>query len=230
MSFQLPAASRRLLQNVHPDLVKVVLKAAEISDIPFRVTEGLRTVERQREMVKQGVSWTMNSRHLTGHAVDIVPYVDIDGNGKVTTPEMYSWPLYHELAAIMKEAARIVGVPIEWGGDWRKNKDGPHWQLPFRQYPKSGNKVAALGAFSAEVTGDIPTDPETDNGAALKSISYAAGATLGGAQLGTEPMLSLLDGLTQQQYELSSGDVLRVIVAVGIVGIGLYLAFHKARA
>jgi peptidoglycan L-alanyl-D-glutamate endopeptidase CwlK len=118
---------RGRLKGVHPDLVRVVERAAELTAVPFTVLEGLRSKERQQQMVAAGSSTTLNSRHLTGHAVDIAP---LEG-GKVS----WAWPLYHQLAPVIKQAAAECGVPIEWGGDWRRFKDGPHWQLPWSAYP-----------------------------------------------------------------------------------------------
>lgn len=129
--------SKKRLAGVHPDLQKVINKAAELSDMKFIVTEGLRTVDRQRQLVKAGASKTMNSRHITGHAVDLAVWVDGDGDGVVDGGEIrWDWPLYAKLSKIVKEAAKAVGVTIEWGGDWRSFKDGPHYQLPFKTYPK----------------------------------------------------------------------------------------------
>ena len=128
MTFQLDARSLQRLQGVHPDLVKVIHRAAALSPIEFRVIEGLRTEKRQRELVASGASKTMNSRHLTGHAVDLAPYV----GGTIR----WDWPLFHRLAPAVKQAAAEVKVAIEWGGDWRTFKDGPHFQLPFAGYPK----------------------------------------------------------------------------------------------
>jgi peptidoglycan L-alanyl-D-glutamate endopeptidase CwlK len=113
------------LQGVHPDLVKVVLRASERAE--FVVTEGVRTLLRQSELVKAGASQTMRSRHLTGHAVDLAALV----GGEVR----WDWPLYTTLAIAMKQAAAELGVPIEWGGDWKSLKDGPHFQLPWKDYP-----------------------------------------------------------------------------------------------
>lgn len=127
MSIILAARSLSRLEGVHPHLVAIVKRAALISDLDFTVLEGLRTTARQRELVAQGASKTMNSRHITGHAVDVAPMV----GGKVS----WDWPLYYRLAPIVKRAASDIGHPIEWGGDWKSFKDGPHWQLPFRGYP-----------------------------------------------------------------------------------------------
>jgi len=128
MSIILGARSLGRLEGVHPDLVRIVKTAASISDLDFTVLEGLRTVERQKELVKQGASKTMKSRHLTGHAVDLAPMI----GGKVS----WDWPLYHRLAKIVKAAAAVERLPLQWGGDWRTFKDGPHWELPWAFYPK----------------------------------------------------------------------------------------------
>jgi peptidoglycan LD-endopeptidase CwlK len=126
MGYALGAKSLARLKGVHPDLVKVIKRAIEITPVDFAVIEGLRTVERQKQLVKAGASMTNNSRHLTGHAVDIAPYVDGDVR--------WDWPLYRKIAPAVKQAAKDVGVPIEWGGDWIRFKDGPHWQLPKKLY------------------------------------------------------------------------------------------------
>lgn len=115
------------LKGVHPDLVKVVERAIQITTVDFTVLEGLRDPARQKTLVDAGASQTLNSRHITGHAVDLGAWVDDQVD--------WSWPLYHKIAAAMKEAAKQVGVPIEWGGDWRTFKDGPHFQLPRKEYP-----------------------------------------------------------------------------------------------
>lgn len=128
MAFVLGSRSLKRLEGVHPDLVRVVKRAISISAVDFTVTEGLRTISRQRQLVAAGASQTLNSRHLTGHAVDLAALV----GGKVS----WDWPLYHTIAKAMKEAARLENVPLEWGGDWKRFKDGPHFQLPFKLYPK----------------------------------------------------------------------------------------------
>ena len=127
MPYAFGSRSLGRLQGIHPDLRKVMDRAIATTDIDFTVLEGMRTMSRQRKLVASGASRTLRSRHLTGHAVDIAPLVD----GKVS----WDWPIYHRLAPTIKKAAQDVGVKIEWGGDWRSFKDGPHWQLPWRDYP-----------------------------------------------------------------------------------------------
>lgn len=127
MTYTLSKKSRDRLAGVHPDLVKVVERAIEITEIDFAVLEGVRSKTRQEQLVKAGASQTMRSRHLTGHAVDLGAYVA----GSVR----WDWPLYHKLAVAVKQAAAELSIPIEWGGDWTTFKDGPHWQLPWKEYP-----------------------------------------------------------------------------------------------
>lgn len=132
MTYALGKRSRDRLVGVHPDLVKVVERAIEITTVDFTVLEGVRAPERQRILVDSGASQTLNSRHIPGQdgfakAVDLGAWVD----GQVD----WSWPLYHKIAKAMKTAAQELSVPIEWGGDWRTFKDGPHFQLPKKEYP-----------------------------------------------------------------------------------------------
>lgn len=124
---QLNVRSEKNLVGVHDDLVKVVRRAAELTEVDFIVTEGLRTKERQKELFDKGASKTMNSRHLTGHAVDLAAVVGHEVR--------WDWPLYHKLAKAMKAAAAELGVSMVWGGDWRF-KDGPHFELSWDSYPK----------------------------------------------------------------------------------------------
>lgn len=109
------------LEGVDCRLVKVVLVAAEIYPLPITIAEGLRTIERQKQLLKEGKTKTLQSKHLKGLAVDVYPLTadrkKIDGTA------------YDKLSAAMKEAASIVGVKIQWGGDWRTFIDKPHYEL-----------------------------------------------------------------------------------------------------
>lgn len=125
--FKLSARSKDRLIGVHHRLVAVVERAIEITEIDFAVNEGVRTMEKQLEYVRSGASQTLASRHLTGHAVDLAAFI-----GKELR---WDWPLYHKIAAAMKQAAKELNVPIVWGGDWKKFPDGPHFELDRRTYP-----------------------------------------------------------------------------------------------
>lgn len=122
--YKLGQRSKENLEGVHPDLVKVVERAIQITEQDFTVIEGLRSMERQKQLVTNGSSRTMNSRHLTGHAVDIAPW-----------PISWEWDKFYIIEDAVKQAARELDIPIEWGGDWKTFKDGPHWQLPWKDYP-----------------------------------------------------------------------------------------------
>lgn len=229
--FTLTVRDMMLLQGVHEDLVKVIRRAAAISPIKFKITEGLRDVKRQRQLVDSGASTTMNSRHLTGHAVDLVPLLDVNGDGKVDTNEMYSWPVYHQLAPYIKKAASELNIPLEWGGDWRKFKDGPHWQLPFSSYPRSSQPRSLMGVYSgvdsAMVTGEPEYTLETDTQAHSKAMTATITGSALGVSVGYEPVVDTVTALTMQQGELTSGNIVRILLAVVIIGLPLWYAWRK---
>jgi len=119
--FKLSKRSYNNLTGIRTELVHVVCKAIEITEVDFVVTEGLRTKERQAELFEAGKSQTMNSYHLTGEAVDLAALI----GGTV------SWDMkhYRKIADSMLESAGKLGIDIEWGGNWISFKDGPHFQL-----------------------------------------------------------------------------------------------------
>ena len=126
MSWKLSKRSNERLIGVHPDLVRVVHRALQLSPIDFGISEGLRTMERQIQLKKVGASKTLNSRHLSGHAVDVVAYIGSEVR--------WDWPLYEQIAVAFRQAARELDVPITWGGDWTTLKDGPHFELSWSKY------------------------------------------------------------------------------------------------
>ena len=164
-TFALGTKSRQSLSGVHPDLVRVVERAIEVTSIDFQVYEGLRTRARQAKLVASGASQTMDSRHLPGndglgHAVDLVPLIDFDGDGKAEL--RWDWSLCYRVADAVRRASMELQVPIRWGGVWdqaladlagemddevagyvarRKAAgkkaflDGPHFELPASIYP-----------------------------------------------------------------------------------------------
>ena len=135
MEFKFGKRSTERMMGVHPDLKAVMGLAISRTPVDFTVLEGVRSYDRQVELYKSGASQTLNSRHLTGHAIDVAPLVD----GAVS----WDWPIYYKLAPVIKQAAADLGVPIEWGGDWSSFKDGPHWQLPWSEYGKDDTTARA---------------------------------------------------------------------------------------
>ena len=125
MSYKLGTRSLQNLSGVHPDLVAVVKRAIQITEQDFTVIEGIRNIDRQRKLLKAGKSTTLNSRHLTGHAVDMVPW-PVDWN---------DLERFEVMSEAMKQAAEELDVDLEWGGDWSSFPDGPHYQLSRKTYP-----------------------------------------------------------------------------------------------
>lgn len=125
--FKFGARSLKRLEGVHEDLVKVMVEAIKESPYDFSITEGLRTQERQQELYDKGLSRTLQSRHKTGHAVDIAIWVDGNIN--------WDFPKYDDVAQHILKIAKDVGVPIVWGGEWRGLRDGPHFELGRKEYP-----------------------------------------------------------------------------------------------
>ena len=152
--FTLGKQSLKELKGVHADLVKVVTRAIQLTVQDFSVHDGIRTLEEQKQLLKRGASKTLDSRHITGHAVDLVPYI----NGKLR------WecePIYL-IAEAVRTAAKEYDIPLRWGGAWdiiftethdmpedlvaeyraRRKRvgkraffDGPHFELPRKHYP-----------------------------------------------------------------------------------------------
>ncbi len=135
--FYLGKRSKQRLGGVHPDLKSVVELAITMTKVDFAVLEGQRSNERQAELYAAGATNTMNSRHRVkrvedggdgfAHAVDLGAWVSHEVR--------WDWPLYDKIAEAMKLAAIELDIEIVWGGDWRSFKDGPHFQLPWAEYP-----------------------------------------------------------------------------------------------
>lgn len=127
---ELNERSKQSLKGVHPDLIRVILRAAQnvpTGSLGFIVTEGSRTLERQKLLFAEGKSKTMNSRHLQGDAVDLAATLE----GVVT----WEFPRYEELSKIVLGAAKELNIPVVWGGSWESFRDGPHFELDRRFYP-----------------------------------------------------------------------------------------------
>lgn len=157
MTYRLGSVSRANLRGVHPDLCRVVHTAIGLTTQDFRVVEGVRTVQRQEQLVAQGASRTLNSRHISGHAVDLAA---LSPSGQIS----WEWERYYQIALAMQKASDIEHVPLRWGGVWdrwlselttnikaevasytaRYKKlnpgrspllDGPHFELPQSVHP-----------------------------------------------------------------------------------------------
>lgn len=186
MTRKFSARSIKNMNGIHPDLRRVLDRALKDSPLDFVVIEGLRTPERQKQLVATGASQTLNSRHITGHAVDLLP---IGPNGKGA----FDWPLYDRLGPAVKEAAAKEGVAIVWGGDWKKFKDGPHFELDRKVYP-ADDWTSKAKPPAARVSAVESTTVQAS------VVQIASGAGAGIAAIGA------LDGTAQ-------------IVVIGLVGL-----------
>jgi len=119
--FKLSSHSLKKLEGVKQPLVEVVKLAITLSEVDFGISEGVRSRERQEQLFEEGKSRTLNSRHLTGDAVDVFAWID----GYVN----WNFSYYEKIAEVMFKAAKELNVEIEWGGNWKGFKDGVHFQL-----------------------------------------------------------------------------------------------------
>ncbi|WP_340619095.1 M15 family metallopeptidase [Xenorhabdus entomophaga] len=127
-NFQFSQRSENNLKGVHFDLVAVVRRALELSPVDFTVIEGLRTLERQKQLLKEKKSRTMNSRHLTGHAVDLLP-VGADWN---------NYTCWLPVLNAVHQAGEELGIKLRFGITWTSNPhdkpakflDAPHIEIP----------------------------------------------------------------------------------------------------
>ena len=183
MRYKFSARSIDRMKGLHPDLVAVMHRAIEITPIDFTVIEGLRGEARQRQLVAEGKSQTMNSRHLTGHAIDVAPII----NGKVS----WDWKHYYPLAKAIKKAASELGVNIEWGGDWTSFKDGPHWQLSWSTYDKDDMES------KREIIPEALTSTKPRSKPTQSRTVQASAATIGGAVGTAGAAIGGLDSVAQ---------------------------------
>lgn len=154
-NFHLSGRSLKTLRGVHPDLIKVVKRAIEITEEDFMVGEGVRSLATQRRYVRQGKSRTMNSRHLVvngySHAVDLWLWKDGKISWDTSNAESFytvshddDYVNYQEIGTSMLQAGKELGIPIRWGADWDGDGqhtdhsfiDWVHFELPEKDYPK----------------------------------------------------------------------------------------------
>ena len=120
--FKMGKKSLACLASVKTELECIARLALYLSEVDFSITEGIRTLERQKLLVAEGKSTTINSRHLLGEAVDFAAYID----GRLNWDDIES---YEKIGAAFKQAAKMLGYSITWGGDWINFKDYCHVQI-----------------------------------------------------------------------------------------------------
>jgi peptidoglycan L-alanyl-D-glutamate endopeptidase CwlK len=191
---------RDKLDGVHPDLVALVERTGDLYHGDFMVTEGLRTLARQKKLKEQKRSKTLNSRHLTGHAVDLAPIID----GDIPWQDAKQWI---PLANAMKQAAKEAGVKIVWGGSW--GWDSPHFELDRKQYP------------ATDPTGEKPYKPKV----ALQSRTVQGSAVAGAGGLGL--MGDAAMSLEEAQDHLSAGTIVGFVLGGVVVAGALWVLWAR---
>ncbi len=115
----------RLLSDLSPRMrplaVELIARCVE-QGIMVLIVDTLRTKAEQAENIRRGVSWTLNSKHLTGNAIDIAPYETYALHG----PDKVKWdagdPIWQKIGAIGE------GLGLTWGGRWT-HKDMGHFEI-----------------------------------------------------------------------------------------------------
>jgi len=221
--------SLKCLEGVHVDIAAVVRRADELG-ARFHITCGLRTEEQQRALVKAGKSRTMKSRHLTGHAVD---FVVAEPGGGVS----YDHDDMAACAAIFKQAAKELGIAIEWGGDWKSFVDTPHVELDRRVYKADGTKTPASISVSNGASPAAPLAPAAPLPQSGTIWGTVAGASAGVLAYVDQTVAALLEWaaklteLSPVQTALAGmgGNVKSMTLGLGI-GAAVYVVSRRVKA
>lgn len=221
--------SLKCLEGVHPDIAAVVRRADELG-ARFHITCGIRTVEEQTRLVKAGKSRTMKSRHLTGHAVD---FVVAEPGGGVS----YDQADMAACAAIFKQAAKDLGIAIEWGGDWKSFVDTPHIELDRRVYKADGTKPNSVtkqpNSASAIPNFGTPA-PLPQSGTIWGTVAGASAGVLAYVDQTVAALLEWAAKLTELSPVQSAlagmgGNVKSMTLGLGI-GAAVYVVSRRVKA
>jgi peptidoglycan L-alanyl-D-glutamate endopeptidase CwlK len=131
--YYLSATSLMRLNNVKPILIDIFKEAIKQSPYDFGIASGFRTLEEQQKLYAKGRTTSgkivtnadgiiNKSYHQSGNAVDIYAYI----NGKATWESQYYKPIAEH---IMKVAKEKFNTNLQWGGNWTKFRDLPHFQI-----------------------------------------------------------------------------------------------------
>ena len=229
--FALTDKDLKVLSVVHPTLEKIVRHAATETEMPFMVFEGVRTMRRQKQLKAKGASRTLNSRHLSGHAVDLVPLI----NGK----PVWDVPATMIIAAAMFKAADDLGFKgkMRWGGDWdmdgdyydSKFYDGPHFELLSKLYPasKPAKRTADYLATRSNATPPSQTrnTPSKYNG--KHKTAFAASVQQALNHMGLQTTVDGYYGTTTRNNVKRAQEMLELAVLDGLWGPDTGVAYRK---
>lgn len=177
--------SKALLAQVNPALAKLMYQTEARLPDAFEITEGMRSSDRQAQLVAQGASQTMNSRHIAGNAVDIVIP---GGNGQPN----WNFEDYRPIADTAKAVAAEQGVSdFVWGGDWKTLKDGVHFQVGGPSVPGTSAPPAQPALSFGSAIPAAPTD--------MAGIAGMFGG--GGLAMGVDPFAVSAQLQTRQRED-----------------------------
>lgn len=212
---------RKRMRGMHPDLIDIIETTAD--RLPFAIgipKDGhLRTEAEQRRMVETGASQTMNSRHRTGHAVDL--FAEIDGK------DVWTKPHSRIIAEMMQAVATEKGINITWGGTW-KSGDTPHFELSWDDYPKQDISWHAAPPPPSRVT-EAVKESKTIWGALLAMLGlifqWFADAVGFAAQFATDAVAAIsgLSPITSLATSLGA-NLPALGVGMSVVGIVTVIA------
>ena len=142
------------LVGVATDLVAVATRAIALSDVDFGVIEGLRTPERQQELLEAHASQTLQSKHIIGHAIDVAAFV----GGTVS----WDWPLYPRIAHAMQAASREFGIPIVFGCVWDRQlaslTDNIQYEIECYKARRSGKAFLDAGHYELRMASGFSSE------------------------------------------------------------------------
>jgi hypothetical protein len=201
------SSSQATHSGVNADLMRVYNRAAAIAQqqgYTIHIRQGVRTKAEQIRYVANGASRTLNSRHLTGDALDL----EVKYAGKSTDQQDWYW--VRRINTAMQQASAETGVPIEWGGNWKTFKDGFHFQLPWSYHRKSGGTQTAdpttYDALILQSAREFKIDPLLVKSVIWKESTFNPIASSGKAY-GLMQLIPTTGQMLAQRLEMPSPDL-----------------------
>lgn len=114
-------ALKDLSPRFRPKAVELLARCVE-AGIALMIIDTLRTPEEQAANIAKGVSWTVNSKHLTGDAIDVCPYDQYF----LHAADKLKWDANDPVWQTIGQIGEALG--LRWGGRWT-HKDMGHFEF-----------------------------------------------------------------------------------------------------